>query len=180
MLPLVPDRTCGGCTECCRAIPLSLPELSKPTGKLCAYAVEDGGCSVHAIRPEACRTWFCLWRVVDLPESWRPDRSGVILRPDGLIEGRITIHVERPNEFLGGDGFFLAVSQWMADGLHIAVSVPGPVGTFPAIADATEYLRAPVEAGDPAEFLARLLRLLDSLSRHDFEPDGLVEHYAVK
>ena len=24
------------------------------------------------------------------------------------------------------------------------------------------------------------LRLLDSLSRHDFEPDGVVEHYAVK
>ena len=28
-LPLIPDRTCGGCVECCRVIPLDLPELAK-------------------------------------------------------------------------------------------------------------------------------------------------------
>ena len=50
-LPLLPGRTCGGCVECCRVIPLDLPELAKPTGELCAYCVDGAGCSVHEIRP---------------------------------------------------------------------------------------------------------------------------------
>ena len=45
-LPLLPDRTCGGCVECCRVIPLNLPELAKPTGELCGYCVDGAGCSV--------------------------------------------------------------------------------------------------------------------------------------
>ena len=89
-LPLLPDRDCGGCVECCRVIPLNLPELAKPTGELCAYCVDGAGCAVHAIRPNTCRIWFCLWRVIELDERWRPDRSGVIVRPDGIEDGIIT------------------------------------------------------------------------------------------
>ena len=83
-LPLIPGRSCDACVECCRFIPLDLPELSKPTGSLCAYCVDARGCTVHEVRPQTCRTWFCVWRIVELSEDWRPDRSGVIVRPDGL------------------------------------------------------------------------------------------------
>jgi len=54
-LPLIPGRDCGGCVECCRVIPLNLPELAKPTGELCGYCIDGAGCSVHAIRPQTCR-----------------------------------------------------------------------------------------------------------------------------
>lgn len=117
-LPLLPDRTCGGCVECCRVIPLDLPELAKPTGELCAYCVDGAGCSVHAIRPQTCRVWFCLWRAVDLSEDWRPDRSGVIVRPDGIQDGVITLHVLRRSDFLMGLDFFVAVAGRYAVGLE--------------------------------------------------------------
>lgn len=178
-LPLLPGRTCGGCVECCRVIPLDLPELAKPTGELCAYCVEAAGCSVHEARPQTCRIRFCLWRVIDLSDAWRPDRSGVIVRPDGIEDGVITLYVMRPSEFLTSAEMFATVAGWIAEGIEVALSVPGPVGTYPARAVVTDWLRPAVEAGDPALFLDRLLRSLDRLAQHEFEPDGITARYAV-
>ena len=127
-LPLLPERTCGGCVECCRVIPLDLPELAKPTGELCGYCVDGAGCSVHAIRPQTCRVWFCLWRAVELSDDWRPDRSGVIVRPDGVEDGVITLYVLRRSDFLAGMDFFVTVAGWIAEGIEVALSVPGPSG----------------------------------------------------
>lgn len=178
-LPLIPGRDCGGCVECCRVIPLNLPELAKPTGELCGYCVDGAGCSVHAIRPQTCRVWFCLWRAVELSDDWRPDRSGVIVRPDGVEDGVITLYVVRPSEFLASQEFFITVAGWIAEGIEVALSVPGPVGTYPARAVVTDWLRPAIEDGDPADFLARVLRSLETLGAHDFEPDGIVARYAV-
>lgn len=178
-LPLLPDRECGGCVECCRVIPLSLPELSKPTGALCAYCVDGAGCTVHAIRPQTCRTWFCLWRVVELSDDWRPDRSGIVVRPDGVEEGEITLFVVRRTDFLASEALFAVVAGWIAEGVRVALSVPGPVGTYPARAVVTDWLRPAVEAGDPGAFTARVLRSLDKLEEHAWEPDGLTARYAV-
>jgi hypothetical protein len=178
-LPLLPGRTCGGCVECCRVIPLDLPELAKPTGELCAYCVDGAGCSVHEIRPPTCRVWFCLWRAVELSDDWRPDRSGVIVRPDGVEDGVITLYVVRPTEFLASEDFFVTVAGWIAEGIEVALSVPGPVGTYPARAVVTDWLRPAVEAGAPGDFLSRVLRSLDKLAKHDFQPDGVVARYAV-
>lgn len=178
-LPLLPGRTCGGCVECCRVIPLDLPELAKPTGQLCAYCVDGAGCSVHEIRPPTCRVWFCLWRAVELSDDWRPDRSGVIVRPDGVEDGVITLYVVRPSDFLGSMDFFATVAGWIAEGVEVALSIPGPVGTYPARAVVTGWLRPAVEDADPADFLARTLRALDRLGEHDFQPDGFETRYAV-
>ena len=178
-LPLLPDRTCGGCVECCRFIPLDLPELAKPTGELCAYCVDGAGCGVHAIRPETCRTWFCLWRVVELSDDWRPDRSGIVVRPDGIERGEITLYVVRRSEFLRSEALFATVAHWMAEGMALALSVPGPVGTYPSRAVVTDWLRPAVEAGDWAGFVARLEASLDRLEDHDWQADGIVARYAV-
>lgn len=178
-LPLLPGRECGGCVECCRVIPLDLPELAKPTGELCGYCVNGAGCSVHAIRPQTCRVWFCLWRVIELDDHWRPDRSGVIVRPDGIDEGVITLFVIRRSEFLASEDFFAVVAGWLAEGIEVALSVPGPVGTYPARAVVTEWLRPAVEAGDFAGFVGRVLRSLDKLEEHDWQPDGITARYAV-
>lgn len=178
-LPLLPDRSCGGCVECCRVIPLNLPELAKPTGELCAYCVDGAGCSVHAVRPETCRIWFCLWRAVELSEDWRPDRSGVIIRPDGVQDGEITLFIIRRGDFVHGEAFFQTVAGWIDNGVSVALSVPGPIGTYPVRAVVTDWLRPAVEADDHAAFILRLEQSLDRLARHDFEPDGVVARYAV-
>jgi hypothetical protein len=178
-LPLLPGRECGGCVECCRVIPLSLPELSKPTGELCAYCVDGAGCSVHEIRPQTCRVWFCLWRVVELSDDWRPDRSGVILRPDGIEEGRMTLFVLRRSDFLLGEDLFTTVGHWLDQGLSVGLSVPGPVGTLPVRSDVSDWLRTATDAGDHDAFVQRLLAALDALEDHEFEPDGVERRYAV-
>ena len=178
-LPLIPGRVCGPCVECCRFIPLDLPELSKPTGSLCTYCVDGAGCSVHEVRPQTCRTWFCVWRVVELDEAWRPDVSGIIVRPDGLLTGEITLYVVRRTGFLGSALLFDTVAQWLSEGLRLAISVPGPVGTLPVRAEVTDYLLRAVAAGDDALFQALFEHCLDSLSGHAFEPDGIEERYAV-
>lgn len=178
-LPLLPDRTCGGCVECCRFIPLELPELAKPTGELCAYCVDGAGCGVHEIRPQTCRTWFCVWRVVELSDDWRPDRSGVIVRPDGLTEGEITLYVIDRSDFLLSDDFFDTVVHWLDNGIRLALSLPGPVGTFPVRAVVTDYLQQAITAGDRDLFDRLVARSLDSLAAHDWQPDGIVARYAV-
>lgn len=178
-LPLIPDRTCGGCVECCRFIPLDLPELSKPTGELCAYCVDARGCSVHEVRPQTCRTWFCLWRVVEFSDDWRPDRSGIIVRPDGLMNGEITLYVIRRTDFLRDPQLFDTVAQWLSEGVRVALSIPGPVGTLPVRAEVTDYLLPAVAAGDDALFNALIDRCLDGLSGHAWEPDGIEARYAV-
>lgn len=178
-LPLLPDRDCGGCVECCRYIPLDLPELAKPTGQLCHYCVDGSGCAVHAIRPQTCRVWFCLWRAVELSDDWRPDHSGVIIRPDGVQEGVITLYVVRPSEFLACEDFFVTVGQWIAEGIQIALSVPGPEGTYPVRSIITDWLRPAIEEGDMADFVERLLAALDKLHEGPFQPDGVTARYAV-
>lgn len=178
-LPLLPDRDCGGCVECCRYIPLDLPELAKPTGQLCHYCVDGSGCVVHAIRPQTCRVWFCLWRAVELSEEWRPDHSGVIVRPDGVQEGVITLYVVRPSEFLASEDFFATVAQWIAEGIQIALSVPGPEGFYPVRSIVTDWLRPAIEEGDMADFVERLLAALDRLQEGPFQPDGVTARYAV-
>lgn len=179
-LPLLPGRECGGCVECCRVIPLNLPELAKPTGELCAYCVDGAGCRVHASRPQTCRTWFCLWRVVELSDDWRPDRSGIVVRPDGIEDGVITLFVVRRTAFLASPELFGVVAGWLAEGIEVALSVPGPVGTYPARAVVSDWLRPPVEAGDPAGFADRVIRSLDRLAQHDWQADGITARYAVK
>ena len=179
-LPLLPGRECGGCVECCRAVPLDLPELAKPTGELCAYCVDGAGCGVHAIRPQTCRTWFCLWRVVELSDDWRPDRSGIVVRPDGVEDGVITLFVVRRTDFLASLELFGVVAGWLAEGIEVALSAPGPVGTFPARAVVSDWLRPAVEAGDPEGFAARIVKSLDRLAQHDWEPDGITARYAVE
>ena len=62
---------------------------------------------------------------------------------------------------------------------HWKVSVPGPVGTYPARAVVTDWLCPAVEEGDPEDFVARVIASLDRLAEHEFQPDGAEARYAV-
>lgn len=65
---------------CCRV--LEIQSLDKPAGILCRHNT-GRGCGIYLERPEACARWNCLWlRISALPDSLRPDRSGVMFSLD--------------------------------------------------------------------------------------------------
>lgn len=73
----------------------------------------------------------------------------------------------------------MTVAGWVAEGIEVALSIPGPVGTYPARAVVTDWLRPAIEDGDTDAFTTRVLMSLDTLAEHDFQPDGIVARYAV-
>jgi hypothetical protein len=53
--------------------------LNKPAGMPCPH-LNGHGCSIHEWRPQPCRTFLCVWRLMPaLPEQWRPDISGILI-----------------------------------------------------------------------------------------------------
>jgi hypothetical protein len=75
-----PRTDCGGCTVCCTALPIEEEEFAKPSGITCRHCTGIG-CGIYAARYEICRTFLCGWLLLPgLDESWRPDRSGILIR----------------------------------------------------------------------------------------------------
>jgi len=96
--PVLADRTCGDCMACCTVLTVDTPDFKKPAGTPCPH-LGSHGCSIHAVRPHICRTWFCAWRrVAEMPEEARPDRSGLLVslnferEPRNVFEG-VSINV---------------------------------------------------------------------------------------
>ncbi len=91
---LVPGRTCGSCTVCCKEPTIESDTLNKVQGVLCMHCTPDRGCGIYHQRPDVCRDFYCQWRrYAWLDDSWRPDRSQMMLRatdddvPDGFASG---------------------------------------------------------------------------------------------
>jgi hypothetical protein len=71
------ERPCGGCTMCCKVA--AVPEIDKPASTWCRNCDKSKGCKIYQQRPQACRDFYCLWKVMlDFPEELRPDRCKVI------------------------------------------------------------------------------------------------------
>ena len=72
--------SCGECTQCCTV--LAIDKLMKPEGTPCKSIRKDApGCARYDSRPKACRYFLCLWRLQEMDESLRPDKSGIVLYP---------------------------------------------------------------------------------------------------
>jgi hypothetical protein len=86
--PVLSGRACGDCTMCCTILTVDTPDFQKPAGTHCVHLASHG-CSIHAVRPHICRTWFCAWRrIADMPDEARPDRSGILVSLDFVHEPR--------------------------------------------------------------------------------------------
>lgn len=74
-------RTCGGCTLCCKLVPVE--ELGKPANHRCKHQRFARGCLIYAKRPFSCREWNCLWLAGTEDggalQLSRPDHSGYVL-----------------------------------------------------------------------------------------------------
>jgi Fe-S-cluster containining protein len=84
---LVPGRSCGTCSLCCKLYPVR--ELRKPAGQWCVHTAR-GGCAIHADRPRTCRRFFCSWLLdASLGPEWKPETARFVLAPDPLQQALI-------------------------------------------------------------------------------------------
>lgn len=66
-------RSCGECTLCCKL--MGVPELKKPSARLCGSCDVGKGCTVYEERPPSCRNFQCFWLMDEnFPDEFRPDR----------------------------------------------------------------------------------------------------------
>ena len=79
---------------------LRVDELAKPAGRDCRHQRAEGGCAIHARRPDICRRYECLWLQGGLEEDERPDVLGAVLDLEAVGTGvRLRIHEARPGAF---------------------------------------------------------------------------------
>jgi hypothetical protein len=72
-------RSCGTCVACCVTPRIATSEISKAANTACDHCT-GSGCAIYDARPQVCRDYLCHWRRnAEMDDSWRPDRSGVIV-----------------------------------------------------------------------------------------------------
>jgi hypothetical protein len=105
-------RECGNCSACCDGwLTGTVYGHEMKPGTPCHF-VRQGGCSIYERRPELpCREFVCGWMKPNnpFPESFRPDRLGVIIQPiewHGRSALRLCSAGREPDA---------ALLQWMAD-----------------------------------------------------------------
>lgn len=177
-LTVVPGRTCGTCTACCKVLPIDSPALQKPTGVLCTHCDAHDGCTVYAMRPDPCRDWECLWKFFEnLGDDWRPDRSHIVLRPENVSKGAITVLILERGDFLRSTTFATMIAGWLANGISISFSRPSKPGHFPVTANVTAALLP--RRGNFNALSQGVVRALDILDAFDAAPDGLEARSAL-
>ena len=107
-------RSCGSCSLCCTL--LRVDELGKLGGQHCVQqrlGHPEGGCAIHASRPQVCRGYRCLWLQGGLGAADRPDRLGAVL--DLVTEGetsRLVVHEERRGALERSPRLQEIVAEW--------------------------------------------------------------------
>ncbi len=84
------SRACGGCSACCVVLPIPAGEVGpgpKAAGAPCPHLCV-AGCAIYASRPALCAKFRCAWLAdPSWPETWRPDRSGLLCLREKLEGG---------------------------------------------------------------------------------------------
>jgi hypothetical protein len=92
-VPIVPGRSCGNCSLCCKLI--RVDAFAKPPGTWCSHCAPGrGGCTIYHDRPTECQDFYCAWMTSPtLGEEWRPGKCKLVLR---LESGGnlIAVHVD--------------------------------------------------------------------------------------
>jgi hypothetical protein len=85
---------CAGCALCCKL--LSVEEIDKPSCQWCPKIerhAQGRRCGIHAEKPQACRSFECLWLITqsvkgkEMQPELRPDRSHVVFAMDAHVTG---------------------------------------------------------------------------------------------
>ncbi len=131
---LVDGRECGDCTACCAVLAIVEDGMHKPPGVMCQHCTAGPGCAIYQTRPQVCRGFHCGWRLLgDLDESWRPDRSGILISFEGAAgEERGTVNlIVTGGEQVARSDHFAGLAASLVDGgtttYFVLPSAPGLV-----------------------------------------------------
>lgn len=131
----VKGRVCGGCTACCVELKVDTPEFRKKAQTPCAHLTAQG-CGIYDRRFPICHEFLCGWRLLpDLDDSWRPDRSGVLVMRKAPSEIPAAYHAPGYGVELavfGGEAavsrpaFARYVARLLAKGVAVQMSAHSP------------------------------------------------------
>jgi hypothetical protein len=179
---ILATRTCGKCTACCRFLPIVEPTLTKPMGVLCQHCKPNQGCTVYDLRPAACRGWNCGWRKLpNLAPSWRPDKSGIMLRMDGdpFADG-VTVSLIGGAAALRNKQLEPLISSWIRAGIKVFLQCVGAPGFLPSLTLLNPLIDEFVRSGDGQSVTQALREIHDAVQRqHVWERDGLEHRSSV-
>lgn len=81
-------RNCDGCTACCEGW-LQGEAYGLKFGKenACPF-LTNLRCSIHCVRPQVCKNFYCGWIQELFPEWMRPDKSKVLISVENWSQGQ--------------------------------------------------------------------------------------------
>ena len=167
MFEPLPGRDCGECRVCCVELAIDDPELTKPDETPCPH-LTDGGCRIYARRPVTCATWFCGWRLINLSDAMRPDRSRVLMIPElcdrpGYQKGGLRlVPVGGDLQVLLQDEVVNLAGQFVARGVPMFLSFGAGDSCKRVLIN--EFGKAAVAAGDRRAFVRVLSQLVAGLA----------------
>ncbi len=148
---IVPGRECGSCIACCRDLAIVEEGFNKLPGKVCDHCT-GSGCAIYESRPQLCRTYHCGWRTLpNMDESWRPDRSGILITLDlraesGEIGGDANLIVVGDASVVEGDRFAGMAAGFIESGTKTFLVLPGAEGMMAYHAYLNDLLGPPIKA----------------------------------
>lgn len=132
---------CGECTLCCKLLETHGKDAKSPIGTYCHHCDLSAGCKIYESRPEECRTYQCMWTMMEnAGEDLRPDKCGIIFdrAGDDVISARIEEEMKlnrlvvRQIESFNNEGFSVLIfrgqdSKCFLSGNHTEEYVRGIV-----------------------------------------------------
>ena len=109
-------RECGDCTLCCTLLPVKY--FDKPANTPCKHC--DVGCTIHAIRPDVCRSYNCEWLLGELQEDMRPDKTHVVM--ERLPDVPVVIAVIEPGHDEALPKMTGALQKYVNDGITVVAT----------------------------------------------------------
>ncbi len=146
---LVPGRSCGTCTMCCKL--MVVPELKKPQGTWCTHCAPRSGCTIYETRPTSCRQFYCGYLTSPgVGENWRPLHARMLLMK---VDGGIAAVVDRDRKDTWKQPqYYEQLKAWsrqgMAEGWFVIVRVDKHVT---AILPDSDVELGPMESGEGIE-----------------------------
>jgi hypothetical protein len=134
--------------------------FKKPADQVCENLLDAGGCNIYKQRPSVCQEWYCAWRFMEqLDESWRPDRSGILIRSDE--NGIIFQPIQDPKTVLTTDRAIELIGGGVAQGIPMSLSIPTKVGYRSYGLSLNAPLEAAVASRNLVTIQDKLIELID-------------------
>jgi hypothetical protein len=114
--PIVPGKSCGSCTKCCKV--MSISELKKPAFTECVHVAAGLGCKIYSERPRSCRQFICGWLLdPGMGPDLKPENCHVVFYQQHEQNIVATCDADYPDAWRAPT--VMAFLKHLASGLHV-------------------------------------------------------------